>query len=487
AASYLRDNVDRDLRVYVEYTNEFWTDGFDQKQYLIDRGKELLGRRADDPGAQYYGIRSAEVADIFTEVFGAREGDRLFPVLTFPSRTTSEGNVLYAPDWVKQGNAAPIDSNFRVYSIDTYFGFEFGYEENVDTIRQWMQEPDGGFDRAFHYIRTGEGLVQEEGLEDFRGYYEYHANVARDLGLEFVSYEGGSGTNVDLYEDLNEDGINDYQDLIDFTIQLNRHPEMESIYRELYQVWRDAGGGQVLHYADITFPNWYGSWGLWDYVFDDAELPRQSAVLDINRAGIWWDDSRPTATFFDEPPSVITGDGTSNSLGGTDGDDVIRGRRGDDRLRGLSGDDTLDGGRGRDRLFGGNGRDSLIGRADGDRLYGNDGNDTLLGGTGSDRLFGDEGDDVLFGGKGDDTLKGDSHPRLLGNDVYVLARGEGTDSIRDFQVGEDLVGLSGSLSFSDLSLERVGRSTAIEVGRETLAILKNVAPDELSAADFIQM
>ncbi len=38
-----------------------------------------------------------------------------------------------------------------------------------------------------------------------------------------------------------------------------------------------------------------------------------------------------------------------------------------------------------------------------------------------------------------------------GSDVFVLAAGEGTDTMADFKKGTDLIGLSGGLSFDKLS------------------------------------
>lgn len=64
-------------------------------------------------------------------------------------------------------------------------------------------------------------------------------------------------------------------------------------------------------------------------------------------------------------------------------------------------------------------------------LTGGAGNDTLIGGPGNDTLHGGAGNDHLVGGPGNDTLYGGP-----GNDTFVFRRGEGFDTIADFEPGD---------------------------------------------------
>lgn len=205
----------------------------------------------------------------------------------------------------------------------------------------------------------------------------------------------------------------------------------------------------------------------------------------------------------DAPPDlstgeVILGSASDDDLTGTVGNDVIRGRSGDDKLKGLSGDDRLIGNGGNDRLIGGSGNDNLRGGGGDDRLRGGSGNDSLNGNGGGDRLNGQAGDDLLNGGNGDDRLNGGTgNDELIGgrgddlliggrgDDIFVLGRRQGTDLIRDFNIGEDVIRLQGSLSFSDLSFQQQGNSTLIEAGSETLATLRGVQTEQLDRASFV--
>lgn len=127
----------------------------------------------------------------------------------------------------------------------------------------------------------------------------------------------------------------------------------------------------------------------------------------------------------------------------------------------------LIGGKGKDTLHGNNGDDTLIGGKGKDTLIGNNGDDTLIGGKGKDLLVGGAGDDVLTGGKGRDT--------------FVLAEGEGTDTITDFSCC-DRIGLSGGLSFEDLSF--LGSSIILASTHEILATLTDVDTINLTKNKF---
>ena len=122
------------------------------------------------------------------------------------------------------------------------------------------------------------------------------------------------------------------------------------------------------------------------------------------------------------------------------GADMLYGGAGDDWLFAGGGDDVLDGGTGQDVLLGEAGNDVVRGGAGNDVLGGDNastpealqGHDWLEGGEGNDTLTGLGGDDVLIGGGGEDILAGGA-----GRDTYIIAKGEGTDTIIDTDAGAD--------------------------------------------------
>lgn len=128
-------------------------------------------------------------------------------------------------------------------------------------------------------------------------------------------------------------------------------------------------------------------------------------------------------------PNFVTflNDRDNRTNGFDNSDDVINGQGGNDILRGLSGNDTLRGGEGNDILLGGFGNDFLNGQWGDDYLDGGEGSDRLRGGEGSDYLLGSFGNDILAGEAGNDRLVGGG-----GQDLFIVRRGDGADTIVDF-------------------------------------------------------
>ncbi|MEL6222136.1 MAG: calcium-binding protein [Cyanobacteria bacterium J06627_8] len=176
----------------------------------------------------------------------------------------------------------------------------------------------------------------------------------------------------------------------------------------------------------------------------------------------------------------ITGRGGADTLIGRGGNDELIGNGGGDTLRGNADKDILDGGGGSDRMSGGSDDDVLIGRGGRDTMRGNRGDDELSGGRGRDTLRGNGGRDRLQGDQGSDTLFGNG-----GSDIFVLEVAPGIDTIQDFNNGVDRFELETGLDFSGLSFTRDGSDTLIQSGNSTLARVIDIAPGQITSADFI--
>lgn len=187
-------------------------------------------------------------------------------------------------------------------------------------------------------------------------------------------------------------------------------------------------------------------------------------------------------------------------LGGSDADDSLEGGTDNDLLLGLAGADEVAGGLGEDTIYGGDGDDVLrgdlnsrnsqvgignddiiYGGAGNDRIGGKGGNDLLFGGDGDDRIWGDDGDDILRGGLGNDILTGDDFSGGSGADTFVLAAGEGSDTIVDFEIGTDFIGLAGGISAADLTFA----GEQILLGSELLATVSGVDTATLGSSAFV--
>ncbi|MEL6353806.1 MAG: serine hydrolase [Cyanobacteria bacterium J06627_28] len=198
------------------------------------------------------------------------------------------------------------------------------------------------------------------------------------------------------------------------------------------------------------------------------------------------------------PPEGILGTEANDALVGTDGPDRIEALGGNDVVAGELGDDVLLGGDGDDLLRGDlnsratqdgepGGNDIIFGGEGNDRIGGKSGNDILSGDAGDDFIWGDDGDDIIMGVTGDDVLVGDNFSGGSGSDLFVFGNDDGTDTVLDFEVGRDRIGLvEGELLFADITLTQDGSNTFLGVAStgETLAILNNVQASALSESSF---
>ena len=190
--------------------------------------------------------------------------------------------------------------------------------------------------------------------------------------------------------------------------------------------------------------------------------------------------------------TTIGGDG-DDLLVATDGNDTIDGGANSDVILGDAGNDTLTGGTGRDIIRGGSGNDSLSGGDHGDIILGGTGVDTINGDAGNDLLLGGTGDDLLKGGTGNDTLIGGAGNDELwggaGADTFKYVENSGSDTIKDFDVANDMFDLSlmaTALAYTDLTITDHTNGTDVEISHTSFGTitLSGVRASQLSESHF---
>ena len=162
------------------------------------------------------------------------------------------------------------------------------------------------------------------------------------------------------------------------------------------------------------------------------------ALIDMGVDGIFTNNTRIAREYVEgvSGVAVVYGDGASQTVSGTSGDNLIYAMQGDDVILAGDGNDTLHGDGGDDILSGGAG------------------NDVLVGGSGSDVLFGGEGSDTLEGGLGNDALTTGGSANTI-----VYTAGDGIDALvatdTDTLVLEDIAA-------ADVSVTALGADIALE-------------------------
>jgi VCBS repeat-containing protein len=171
-----------------------------------------------------------------------------------------------------------------------------------------------------------------------------------------------------------------------------------------------------------------------------------------------------TVTIAETTNTFTTSGETSQTINGTNGNDL---------LRGYAGNDVINAGAGNDIAYGGAGADTLNGDTGNDVLYGGVGNDRLNGGLGQDKLVGGTGNDTLTGGDGNDVFRWEfSDAGTAGspyNDIITdfntaaLSAGGDVLDLRDLLQGELNAGTNVGNLDSFLRFETVGSNTLLHI------------------------
>ncbi|MEM6941122.1 MAG: hypothetical protein AAF943_04355 [Pseudomonadota bacterium] len=295
-AQMVRDRLDPELTAYIEFSNEVWNWQFAQARWADAEARARWGQ--SDKWMQYYGLRAAEVARIWSEVF-AETPERLVNVLSSQTAWLGlEQEVLTAPLVVAEGLAPPAAA-FDAYAISGYFGGVLGLEDYAALVASWLRESRAvaehlareknltaskaqAFVRRHRYDHAsavaGRALaggadseLRQDTVADLvERVWPYHARVAAAAGLDLIMYEGGShvvgiGPRVD-----------DPQ-LTSFLQHFNYTPEMGALYRQLLAGWQAVGGQLFNAYSDVYAPTKWGSWGALRHL--DDQNPRWEALM----------------------------------------------------------------------------------------------------------------------------------------------------------------------------------------------------------------
>lgn len=294
AALLIARELDLDLGIYVEYTNEGWNSTFSgsrenrnspnpvlrgQFNYLRAMGREIFGADGGAPGLRYQGLRTRQIAEIVKPIL---DGGRCKVVLGVQAwaRGLSDAHIIEA------------EGAFDCLGLTTYFdgglnGPRRGSPDEAHTasLLGMINGGDEGINRAFDQLISGDQLRHIGRYADYSGVVEHlrwnmdrwrrllDSNGLSDV--ELVAYEGGQHLTTNfLQHDRDERFVN-------FHGALNRHPMMGEIYREVLNTWYAAGGGVHCHYSDFSAnPSASGVWGALEYLGQKSSS-KQEAIIGI--------------------------------------------------------------------------------------------------------------------------------------------------------------------------------------------------------------
>lgn len=310
-----------DLKAHVEFSNEVWNWAFGQAEWAEDRGMERWGQ--SDTYAQFYAVRSLDMARIWDDVYGADADQRLVKIISSQTGWLGrETDILAPPLWREEDPSQNTDlaGAFDAYAVTGYFGYGLG-DSKEPQVRDWIAQSlkeaqdrsaamglsgaaqanfveQHRFDRAIEIaaqdLRDGSVTGEKDGtLADYlENVLPYQINIARTHDLDLIMYEGGTHI-VGIGHVVDDDEITA------FFVALNYSEQMGELYRDLMEGWKTAGGTVFNIYIDVAGPGAWGSWGALRHLNDTN--PRWEAIAAFNETQAGWWEERPAGTFVGQP------------------------------------------------------------------------------------------------------------------------------------------------------------------------------------------
>ncbi len=241
-ARLVRDHLEPQLKVYVEYSNEVWNSRFPQYDWVK--------QRADDAGLHLYqqvAIEAQRDWDLWLEEFGPQR-DRVVRVLAGQS----------ANRWHLQRATSRLgEGGFDALAVGAYVGI------NRKDTDQWFAHgatADQVLDKLFELLETKEGPR-----------WAAHAELAEQYGVPLLAYEGGQHVTTHGRRPT-------YLDAFQRT---HSHERMHELYHAILDTWWGVGGSTFVAYSYTGPNNHNGAWGMLQFQDQDiGTAPKYRALIE---------------------------------------------------------------------------------------------------------------------------------------------------------------------------------------------------------------
>lgn len=273
-ARLIHENLDSDLKVYVEYSNEVWNHFYSdggawdptvdeadgQYTYALENGRKAFGDIMPEdswgdwgPISYWYAHASIQAWHAFESVLGR---ERVYRVLAWITPEAAENwNSMQLlldaldQDEVRTVNGQVVSMRPEVFAVNPYFNGPFKDDEPL---------PSANWDDYRNSIKAIEtNLAYTRRILNDRGYE----------GSVLMGYEGGQHITTPQWN----------------PVETNRNPEMYDIYRD----WLKITGRHLelnMHYSLVTPFTSGEAFGLKEYIHQRAEEAHKwRAVMDYAR------------------------------------------------------------------------------------------------------------------------------------------------------------------------------------------------------------
>lgn len=285
-AAQVFEDLDPALVAHVEYSNEMWNHIFDQAHWAAGQS-ELLWGELGDGWMQFYGLRAAQVMEIWARVYEPHTQSRLMRVVATHTAWPGLEESIFFGDNVTKALSKPPHEFFDAYAVTGYFGYELG---NPKTTHRVLESAEGAalllgkeqgltrvalreFVKTHRFDKAHSSAAEIVRHGSFKTlttqHWPHHFQVAQSMNLKVLMYEGGSHAAAEWAEVNNER-------LVEFLNAFNYSNEMGELYTDAITSWRSAGGEEFNVFVDVAPESKWGSWGALRHLND--QNPKAEAL-----------------------------------------------------------------------------------------------------------------------------------------------------------------------------------------------------------------
>jgi hypothetical protein len=246
-ASYVKQELDSDQDIYVEYGNEVWNPDFIGRGHLESLAEQRFGS-ANDWWKAWADEAKADFA-VWRDVF-EDQTDRIIRVAAGQT-----GNRFHSPRFYDR-----LGDHLDAIAITSYFSADEGGLDESTTAADILDD----FRRVIR--KASDGALVDPPTDDFllgdrepSGDWAYqkalaeHVSDELDREIPLLTYEGG--------QSLTPNGQL-FADWLDAYVAAQRDPEMAEVYQLLIDRWfNTVGGDQLTHFNAIRQIDQFGAWG----------------------------------------------------------------------------------------------------------------------------------------------------------------------------------------------------------------------------------
>lgn len=282
-ARMVKSRLRKDQKVYVELSNEVWNSIFPNATYAAREADRIWkfpypkvpqGKRRVLLSANWYGMRSMQMCQIFKREFGGQRNRVKCAMGTLNSVPWVGKEILDCPlHKPANGCGRHIDA----FGIGPYFGDYIAKKDFRSTVKGWTRDADGGKSRLFQEILNG-GMLKDGPVGGafplLAGQLKANKALADKYNLEMVAYESGQHL-------IRYDPPHDVKDpeVLNLFMSVQKDPRMRQAYQRFLQTWEQAGGGLMLHYYGIGEPEPRNFFSMLDHLHQES-TPKYSALME---------------------------------------------------------------------------------------------------------------------------------------------------------------------------------------------------------------